>query len=93
MSTARKGIKPTPVAVNKAKADWNEHLFRARRMDTLTINNLGRYLNPESLFFGIMEVDELCKEENNRCSPEHCDRPVRLSNIARNGKGVPTAKP
>jgi hypothetical protein len=44
------------------------------RVGALTVLNLGRYFNPKSLFLGIMEVDELGKEENDRCTPEHCDR-------------------
>ena len=45
---------------------------------TLTVNNLGRYFYPEPLFFGIMKVDNLRKEENDCRSPEHCDITVRL---------------
>jgi len=58
-----------------------------------TINNLGRYLDPKSLFLGAMEVDELRKEEYNRCSPEHCDGLVRLRNVGKNEGDMPTAKP
>ena len=62
-------------------------------MGTLTINNLGRYLNPKPLFLGIMEVDKLRKEEHNRRSPEHYDGLVRLKNIAQNERDIPTARP
>ena len=62
-------------------------------MGAFTVNNLGRYLDPESLFFGIMEVDKLRKEEHDRCSPEHCDNPVRLRNAVKNERDVPTARP
>lgn len=86
-------MKPTPVAVNKAMTELSEHLAWTMKVGAPTINNLGRYLDPESLFFGIMKVDKLRKEEYDRCSPEHCDRPVRLRNVVRNERGAPTAKP
>lgn len=62
-------------------------------MDTLTVNNLGRHLHPKPLFLGIMEVDELREEENNRRSPKHYEIPVRLGNITKNERDVPTAIP
>lgn len=77
----RKGIKPMPVAVNKAKVDLGEYLNRAVRVDTLTVFNLGRYFNPKSLFLRVVKVDELGEEENNRCSPEHCDGYVIPRNL------------
>lgn len=67
-------MNPTPVAVNKAKVDWDECSNRTVRVGMLTIFNLGRYFNPKPLFLGIMEVDEPGKEENNRCSPKDCER-------------------
>ena len=86
-------MKPTPVAVNKAMTGWSEHLTRTMKVGTLTVDNLGRYFDPKSLFFGIVEVDKLRKEEHNRCSPKHCNSPVRLTNIVRNERDLPTAKP
>lgn len=64
-------MKPTPVAVNKAIADCDKCPTRTTKVSTLTVNNLGRYLDPESLFLGIMKVDEFRKEEHDRCSPEY----------------------
>ena len=62
-------------------------------MGPLTIDNLGRYLDPKSLFLGVMEVDELREEEHNRCSPEYCDGLVRLRYVAKNEGDMPTARP
>ena len=59
----------------------------------LTVNNLGRYLHPESLFLGVMEVDKLRKEEDDRCSPKHYDIPIGLRNNMKNEGGIPTASP
>lgn len=67
--------------------------MRTVEVDTLTVNNLGRHFNPKPLLFGIMEVDKLREEEHNRCAPEHCDRSVRLGDMARNEGGIPTAMP
>ena len=71
---ARKGMKPTPVAVNKAKAGWSERSDRTMSTGAVTVFDLRRYFNPKSLLLGIMKVDELGEEENDSCSPEHCDR-------------------
>jgi hypothetical protein len=63
------------------------------KVSALTVNNLGRYFYPKSLFIGIMEVDKLRKEEHDRSPPEHCNGPVRPKTIERNQRDVPTAKP
>ena len=47
-------------------------------MGTLTVNNLRRYFHPKPLFLRIMKVDKFRKEEDNCCSPEHYDIPVRM---------------
>jgi hypothetical protein len=78
VSIARKGIKPTPVAVNKAIMDRDERCDWTARMDTLAVFDLGRYFNPKPLFLCIMKVDELRQEENYRCAPENCDRSAGL---------------
>ena len=62
-------------------------------MGTLTVNNLGRYFHPKSLLLCIVEVDKLCKEEDNRCSPEYYNTLVRLRSIVKNEGDVPTASP
>jgi hypothetical protein len=63
------------------------------KVGTLTVNNLGRYFHPKSLFLGIMEVDKLGKEEDDRCSPEHYNLPVRPRSIVGNEGDIPTANP
>lgn len=85
-------MNPTPVAVNKAEA--GERLIDPDfEVDTLTINDLRRDFHPKPLFFGVMEVDELREEENNRCSPKHYDIQVRGRGVVRNERNMPTAKP
>jgi len=59
----------------------------------LTVNNLRRYFHPKPLFLGIMKVDKLCKEEDDRCPPEHYGIPVRPRSIVKNEGDEPTANP
>jgi len=63
------------------------------KVGTLTVNNLGRYFHPKSLFFGVMEVDEFCKEEDDCCSPEHYGILIRLRIMVKNEGDTPTASP
>lgn len=86
-------MKPTPVAVNNAKVDLDEFLDRTTEVCALTVFNLGRYFNPKPLFLRIVEVDKLCKEENDCCSPEHCGRRITSRRFEGDETDLPTAKP
>lgn len=68
---ARQGIKPTPVAVNRAVCEVRLCQRRALVDDeNLTIGDLTANFNPETLEIRIMKVDNFHQKDDDCGSPE-----------------------